>query len=85
MRLSDMSLTEITQLLSQILTETEFNNFENAVDTWEFNHASKDYLREGVLMVLKNIIGPKVDWSRVSSCIQKNEETVSEYTERFCL
>ncbi len=31
MRLYDMSLTEVTQLMSQILTESEFNSFESAV------------------------------------------------------
>lgn len=83
MRLYDMSLTEITQLMSQILTESEFSSFESAVDTPEFHHASKDDLKEGVLRALKNIIGPKVDWSRVTSCVQIKEETVSEYPERF--
>ncbi len=31
MRLYDMSLAEVTQLMSQILTESEFNSFESAV------------------------------------------------------
>ncbi len=83
MRLYDMSLAEVTQLMSQILTEFEFNSFESAV-TSELQHASKDDLREGVLKILKNIVGPKVDWSKVTSCVQKKDETVSEYTERFC-
>ncbi len=83
MRLYDMSLTEVTQLMSQILTESEFNSFESAV-TSELQHASKSDLREGVLKILKNIVGPKVDWSKVTSCVQKKDETVSEYTERFC-
>ncbi len=83
MRLYDMSLTEVTQLMSQILTESEFNSFESAV-TSELQHASKGDLREGVLKILKNIVGPKVDWSKVTSCVQKKDETVSEYTERFC-
>ncbi len=83
MRLYDMSLTEVTQLMSQILTEFEFNSFESAV-TSELQHASKGDLREGVLKILKNIVGPKVDWSKVTSCVQKKDETVSEYTERFC-
>ncbi|XP_052475369.1 uncharacterized protein LOC128031168 [Carassius gibelio] len=83
MRLYDMSLAEVTQLMSQILTESEFNSFESAV-TSELQHASKDELREGVLRELKNIVGPKVDWSKVTSCVQKEAETVSEYTERFC-
>ncbi|XP_026114574.1 uncharacterized protein LOC113092989 isoform X1 [Carassius auratus] len=83
MRLYDMSLTEVTQLMSQILTESEFNSFESAV-TSELQHACKDELREGVLRELKNIVGPKVDWSKVTSCVQKEAETVSEYTERFC-
>ncbi len=82
MRLYDMSLTEVTQLMSQILTESEFNSFESAV-TSELQHASKSDLREGVLKILKNIVGPKVDWSKVTSCVQKKDETVSEYTERF--
>ncbi len=82
MRLYDMSLTEVTQLMSQILTESEFNSFESAV-TSELQHASKGDLREGVLKILKNIVGPKVDWSKVTSCVQKKDETVSEYTERF--
>ncbi len=47
MRLYDMSLTEVTQLMSQILTESEFNSFESAV-TSELQHASKNDLREGV-------------------------------------
>lgn len=83
MHLYDMSLAEVTQLMSQILTESEFNSFEFAV-TSELQHASKDELREGVLRELKNIVGPKVDWSKVTSCVQKEAETVSEYTERFC-
>ncbi len=83
MRLYDMSLAEVTQLMSQILTESEFNSFESAV-TSELQHASKGDLREGVLKILKNIVGPKVDWSKVTSCVQKKDETVSEYTERFC-
>uniref|UniRef100_A0A8C1SNM6 CCHC-type domain-containing protein n=1 Tax=Cyprinus carpio TaxID=7962 RepID=A0A8C1SNM6_CYPCA len=83
MRLYDMSLAEVTQLMSQILTESEFNSFESAV-TSELRHASKDELREGVLRELKNIVGPKVNWSKVTSCVQKKDETVSEYTERFC-
>lgn len=33
---------------------------------------------------MKDIIGPKIDWVRVTSCVQKKEETVSEYTEKFC-
>ncbi len=50
MRLYDMSLTEVTQLMSQILTESEFNSFESAV-TSELQHASKSDLREGVLKI----------------------------------
>ncbi|KAI2644862.1 UvrABC system protein B [Labeo rohita] len=83
MRLYDMSLVEVTQLMSQILTESEFNSFESAV-TSELRHASKADLREGVLKILKNIMGPKIDWSRITNCVQKKEETVSEYTEKFC-
>ncbi len=83
MRLYDMSLTEVTQLMSQILTESEFNSFESAV-TSELQHASKNDLREGVLKILKNIMGPKIDWSRITNCVQRKEESVSEYTERFC-
>lgn len=83
MRLYDMSLTEVTQLMSQILTESEFNSFESAV-TSELQHVSKGDLREGVLKILKNIMGPKIDWSRITNCVQRKEETVSEYTERFC-
>ncbi len=83
MRLYDMSLTEATQLMSQILTESEFNSFESAV-TSELQHASKSDLREGVLKILKNIMGPKIDWSRITNCVQRKEESVSEYTERFC-
>ncbi len=83
MRLYDMSLTEVTQLMSQILTESEFNSFESAV-TSELQHASKSDLREGVLKILKNILGPKIDWSKITTCVQRKEETVSEYTERFC-
>jgi len=78
-----MSLTEVTQLMSQILTESEFNSFESAV-TSELQHARKDELREGVLKILKNILRPKIDWSRITNCVQKKEETVNEYTERFC-
>jgi hypothetical protein len=69
--------------MSQILTESEFNSFESAV-TSELQHASKSDLREGVLKILKNIMGPKIDWSRITNCVQRKEETVSEYTERFC-
>ncbi len=83
MRLYDMSLAEVTQLMSQILNESEFNSFESSV-TSELQHASKGDLREGVLKILKNIVGPKVDWSKVTSCVQKKDETVSEYTEMFC-
>ncbi len=83
MRLYDMSLAEVTQLMSQILTESEFNSFESAV-TSELRNASKGDLREGILKILKNIIGPKIDWSRITTCVQRKEETVSEYTERFC-
>lgn len=57
MWLYDMSLAEVTQLMSQILTESEFNDFESAVHNSEFQQASKDDLREGVLRVLQNIIG----------------------------
>ncbi len=81
--LYDMSLAEVTQLMSQILTESEFNSFESAV-TSELRNASKGDLREGILKILKNILGPKIDWSRITTCVQRKEETVSEYTERFC-
>ncbi len=83
MRLYDMSLAEVTQLMSQILTESEFNSFESAV-TSELRNVSKGDLREGILKILKNILGPKIDWSRITTCVQRKEETVSEYTERFC-
>ncbi|KAI2654670.1 GMP synthase [glutamine-hydrolyzing] [Labeo rohita] len=83
MRLYDMSLAEVTQLMSQILTESEFNSFESAV-TSELQHASKGDLRESVLKILKNIMGPKIDCSRITNCVQRKEETVSEYTEKFC-
>ncbi|KAL0149727.1 hypothetical protein M9458_055010 [Cirrhinus mrigala] len=83
MRLYDISLVEVTQLMSQILSESEFNSFESAV-TSELRNASKADLREGVLKILKNIMGPKIDWSRITNCVQKKEETVSEYTEKFC-
>ncbi|KAI2661093.1 Gag polyprotein [Labeo rohita] len=83
MRLYDMSLTEVTQLMSQILTESEFNSFESAV-TSELQHASKADLREGVLKILKNIMGPKKDWSRITNCVQRKEETVNEHSVRFC-
>ncbi len=56
MRLYDMSLTEVTQLMSQILTESEFNSFESAV-TSELQHASKSDLREGVLKNSKEYHG----------------------------
>ncbi len=78
-----MSLAEVTQLMSQILTESEFNSFESAV-TSELRNVSKGDLREGILKILKNILGPKIDWSRITTCVQRKEETVSEYTERFC-
>ncbi len=83
MRLYDMSLTEVTQLMSQILTESEFNSFESAVAS-ELRNASKGDLQEGILKILKNILGPKIDWSKITTCVQRKEETVSEYTERFC-
>ncbi len=60
MRLYDMSLAEVTQLMSQILTESEFNSFESAVAS-ELRNASKGDLREGILKILKNILGPKLD------------------------
>ncbi|KAL1258961.1 hypothetical protein QQF64_009538, partial [Cirrhinus molitorella] len=83
-RLYDMSLTEVTQILSQILTESEFSDFENAVNKSAFKNATKDELREGVLRELKKIVGPKVNWAKVTSCVQKKDEALSEYTERFC-
>ncbi len=83
MRLYDMSLAEVTQLMSQILTESEFNSFESAVAS-ELRNASKGDLREGILKILKNILGPKIDRSKITTCVQRKEETVSEYTERFC-
>ncbi len=83
MHLYDMSLAEVTQLMSQILTESEFNSFESAVAS-ELRNVSKGDLREGILKILKNILGPKIDWSRITTCVQRKEETVSEYTERFC-
>ncbi len=52
--------------------------------TSELRNASKGDLREGILKILKNILGPKIDWSRITACVQRKEETVSEYTERFC-
>ncbi len=70
MRLYDMSLAEVTQLMSQILTESEFNSFESAV-TSELRNASKGDLREGILKILKNILGPKIDWSRITTCVQR--------------
>ncbi len=70
-------------LLLLLLTESEFNSFESAV-TSELRNASKGDLREGILKILKNILGPKIDWSRITTCVQRKEETVSEYTERFC-
>ncbi|KAI2644578.1 Gag polyprotein [Labeo rohita] len=57
--------------------------FESDV-TSELQHASKGDLTEGVLKILKNIMGPKIDWSRITNCVQRKEETVNEYTERFC-
>ncbi|XP_051759454.1 uncharacterized protein LOC127517609 [Ctenopharyngodon idella] len=84
MKLCDMSLAEVIQLMSQFLTESEFNHFESAVNNSEFQHSSKDELKEGVLRVLQNLVGPKVDRSKITSCVQKKDETVSEYTERFC-
>ncbi len=83
MRLYDMSLAEVTQLMLQILNESEFNSFKSAV-TSELRNVSKGDLREGILKILKNILGPKIDWSRITTCVQRKEETVSEYTERFC-
>ncbi len=53
-----MSLAEVTQLMSQILTESEFNSFESAVAS-ELRNASKGDLREGILKILKNILDPK--------------------------
>jgi len=55
MHLYNMSWAEVTQLMSQILTESGFNSFESAV-TSKLQHASEDELREGVLRVLKNIV-----------------------------
>jgi len=34
--------------------------------------------------VLKKIVGPNVDWSKFSRCTQRKDESVTEYTERFC-
>ena len=39
-------------------------------------------MKEGVLKILKNLLGPKIDWSKVTRCVQKKGETISEYTER---
>ncbi len=78
-----MSLDEVTQLKPQILKESEFNDFESAVNNSEFQQSSKDDLRKGVLRVLQNIICPRVNWSKVTSCMQKKDVTVSEYTESF--
>ncbi len=72
MRLYDMSLAEVTQLMSQILTESEFNSFESAV-TSELRNASKGDLKEGILKMLKNILGPKIDWSRITTCVQRKK------------
>jgi len=83
MHLYNMSWAEVTQLMSQILTESGFNSFESAV-TSELQHASKDELREGVLRALKDTMGPKIDWSKISNCVQIKEETESDYPERFC-
>ncbi len=71
MRLYDMSLTEVTQWCHK-LTESEFNSFESAV-TSELRNASKGDLREGILKILKNILGPKIDWSRITTCVQRKE------------
>lgn len=84
MRLYDLSLDKITQLMSQILSESELSSFETAVKSSELQCACKDGLREGVLKVLRDIVGPKVNWSKITSCAQRQDETVSEYTERFC-
>ncbi len=65
-------LAEVTQLMSQILTESEFNSFESAV-TSELRNVSKGDLREGILKILKNILGPKIDWSRITTCVQRKE------------
>ncbi len=35
------------------------------------------------MKILKNILGPKIDWSKLLP-VCKERETVSEYTERFC-
>ncbi|KAI2655653.1 Metabotropic glutamate receptor 6 [Labeo rohita] len=72
MHLYDMLLAEVTQPMSQILTESEFNSFESAV-TSELQHASKADLGEGVLKILKNIMGPKIDWSRITVCKGKKK------------
>ncbi len=64
MRLYDMSLAEVTQLMSQILTESEFNSFESAV-TSELRNVSKGDFKRRYLKILKNILGPKIDWRLV--------------------
>ncbi len=48
MRLYDMSLTEVTQLMSQILTESEFNSLSLLL-LLNYNMPVKSDLREGVL------------------------------------
>lgn len=83
-RLYDLSLANILQLMSQILSESEFSTFETAVKSYELQDGNKDGLREGVLAILRDIVGPKVDWTKITSCVQRKNETVSEYTERFC-
>ncbi len=83
MRLYDMSLTEVTQLMSQILTESEFNSFESAV-TSELQHASKGDLREGVLKILRTLLDQKWIGQKSLVVYRRRMKTVSEYTERFC-
>lgn len=63
MHLYNTAMLKIIQLMSQIFTESELQSFERSVDSPQFQWAGREKLREGVLTVLKEVLGPKVDWS----------------------
>ncbi|XDV22716.1 hypothetical protein PO909_027562 [Leuciscus waleckii] len=63
MRLYDMSLAEVTQLVSQILTESEFNDFESAINNSEFQNARKAAAYSGIADTSEKVLddnGPLV-------------------------
>ncbi|XDV29336.1 hypothetical protein PO909_032473 [Leuciscus waleckii] len=65
MRLYDMSLAEVTQLISQILTESEFNDFESAVNNSELQQVSKAVTYSGIVDDSESVLADKGALSRI--------------------